>query len=547
MVQFQKCAWSALAALIALLLPACGGGSSTPPPPVITTTTLSVDIAAGTVSVVAAPTYYAISGTATDNGAGTATVNLDVVSNQTRLVFNLKALADNLSDGTASGDGLFTGLPYAYFGPTALAPGAMASSSFDVSGLTGTTFTMTVEFLDHPSLFVPGVQNGGPLLSVDTSGSGQNHPLDTRPLGFQPTGIRQGVHCGCVSADGRFLYLAPRNQPAIIAVDLTTFLPVMTADLSGGTIAFDGTGSMGFLDEVLLSPDGQYLYTTLTVGAHSYGSMGSDSSGYGGPARRELTTDIHVVKIDRATMTEVGRATLATGLSQVSGQSPVGKGLSLSPSGAVLAACIRNSGQVFVIESAGMTIYDADPLTGGDQGFDTTSIGDQPRRTVFRGENELFVGFSGSANVAGGDFDSTLLTIDIAARTLGTLSPAAAFSTYTWNNLGGMLMLPDGRLLVTHAYDSSFPTVAVYDFGTTSWTTTTGSPDAANPTGVALSPDGTRLLLFSNQGLTSLGGPSSVFMLDTTTLDSAPTEADGAVEIPTNVNTYAHTCIISPF
>ncbi|MDF1700711.1 MAG: hypothetical protein P1V36_06095 [Planctomycetota bacterium] len=538
--------------VLALSLAACGGsggggGSSAPGPQI---TVLAVDITAGTVTVTSPASNLVVTGTATQlHAAGDATVDLSVLSNFPRLLFNLKAVVTSIDDGTAAGDGLFDGNPYKYFGPNALAPGAMESGSFNITGLTGTTFTMTIEWLDHPMVFVPDDNNGGPPTAMDSSGTGQNTPLVTLPFAFQTISRgNAGNQGGCVSPDGRFLYLSPRNQSGIITVDLTTMTPVMGTDLSGGTIAFDGTGSVGFLDDVQMSPDGAFLYALLTVGCHAYSSEGGDINGSGAFASRQAaTTDVHVVKIDRATMAEVNRATLATGLAQIGGDSQVGKGLSLSRTGSRLAACIRNGGLCFVVDANTMAILDADPITGGVQGFDTTSIGDQPRRTFFRDDNNLLVAFSGSANTMGGTHDGTMLTIDVSTLTLGTLAPSADYAGRTYHYIGAMRRHPDGRMFLFHPFDGSYPCVAVYDFLTASWTTAFPNPDSFDTDGACLSPDGTRIYIYAQNGLSGGGGVDSLVILDAATLMVEPFEATGADETPTGGNGYGHTCIVTPF
>ncbi len=533
----------------ALSLAACGGGgggnNATPPGQQIAV--LDVDIAAGTVTVTSPASHLVVTGTSTDDGGGNATVNLSVLSNFPRLLFNLKALVTSLSDGTTAGDGDFAGDPYVYFGPNALAPAATESSSLTITGLGGTTFSMTVEWVDHPMVFVPGDNNGGgPILAMDSSGTGENNPIDTDAFALHAGG-NAGNQGGAVSPDGRFLYLAPRNQPGIITVDLTTMTPVMGADLTGGTIAFDATGSVGFLDDVIMSPDGQFLYALLTEGCHSGGSFGGDVDGHGG-ASLVAPSDVHIVKLNRVTQAEVGRATLATALPLVDGNSPTGKGLSLSPSGTRLAACIREGGMVYVVDAATMTIFDADLVTAGTQGFDTTSIGNRPRRTVFRDDNSVLVALSGDGDSSGGTHDSTMLTIDVAARTVGSLAPAAEYAgTYTYNYIGAVRRHPDGRMFIFHPYNDNFPCVAAYDFGANMWTTAFDNPDSFDTAGACFSPDGSRVYIYVRRGLTDV--EDSLVILDADTLLIEPMEATGDDEVLTQgTNTpYGHTCIVTPF
>jgi hypothetical protein len=547
----------AYALLLGLGLAACGGGGGggggPAPAPGAQITELAVDISTGFVTVTGPATHLSVMGAAADTGGGTAIVDLEVLSNYPRLLFNLKAVVTAISDGAATGSGLFAGDPYVYYGPNALAPGAIAPGSFMISGLTGTTFTMTIEWLDHPMVFVPGDNNGGPVVAMDSSGSGQAVQIDTYAFAFQDLSSgNAGNQGGCVSPDGQFLYLSPRNQPGILTVDLTTMSAAMGTDLSGGMIAFDATGSVGFLDDVQMSPDGLFLYALMTLGAHAYSNENSTAiDGYGGPSLQGLTSSVEVIKLDRMTQDEIARVTLGTGLPlDVNSYSQVGKGLSLSPSGARLAAAIRNGGQAFVVETAGMTIFDADLGTVGDQGFATTTIGDQPRRTLFRDEDNLLVGFAGDADSAGGTHDSTMLTIHLPTRTLGTLAPAAEYAgTYTYNYMGAVRRHPDGRMFIFHPYDGNFPSVAVYDFGTGTWTTAFDNPNSFDTDGAAISADGKRVYIYARQGLTGAGGDTLV-ILDAMTLQIVPMEATGDDEVSTvaGVNSpYGHTCIVTPF
>lgn len=101
-------------ALAALTVGACGGGGGGGPRPApgAQVTQVAVEITAGTMTVAGFATHMVVTGSATDTGRGTATVDLSVLSNYPRLLFNLKAVVGAISDGTAAGDGLFAGDPY---------------------------------------------------------------------------------------------------------------------------------------------------------------------------------------------------------------------------------------------------------------------------------------------------------------------------------------------------------------------------------------------------------------------------------------------------
>ncbi|MHC5009551.1 MAG: YncE family protein [Planctomycetota bacterium] len=509
--------------LVLLVLPCvgCGGGSGgggPPPTPIGPQIVVGdVDILAGTVTITTPASHLAVTGTSTDDGGGNATVTLTVLNNFTRLLFNLKAIVTAVTDGVAAGDGLYQGDPYAYFGPEALAPAAMDTASFTLSGLGGTTFSFTAELVNHKMLVL---QNDGPSSTpvlVDSSGTGEETNLDhDTTVAYLADSNHPGV---LFSPDGRFLYFANGNQPALAVVDTTTLLPVLTTDLTGAAnLQMDGTGSVGMTHGLVASPGATFLYTAYTEGAHKFSSdsIGPGSGDVNGAIG--VTSTTYLVKIDRATLAEVSRVMLHTAPTGVAAQS--GKGLSISSDGARAAIAIQNAGLVYVVDTPTMTIFDADLITPGAQGFDVSAHSPDPRHTAFGpGNVELFVAHSKDDDGAGnrGDLDR----INLATRMVGLLPLSAAFNANTYNECGSLRLGPDGRLYYTHPFDSTLPGLTIYDFGAAAWTDLHAPPSYLGLSEILFPPGGTSYWVQDTEG------SNEVYQFQIGTNAVIPTEADG--------------------
>jgi sugar lactone lactonase YvrE len=501
---------------------------------------LSVDLGTNTLSIVQ-PANLTLSGTAVyDDAADTVTIDLTILnSGFPRLIFNLKTLVTALAEGTVTGDGTFSGDPFVYYGPEALAPGAMTTRQVVINGVTGAVdpATADLELLDHVMAYVPGGGYGGtPNLAIDTSGSGMSGMVDHFALAFSGAGGDNGIQDAVISPDGRFLYLAARNQPMLIVVDTTTLTAVAGGDLTGNNnIQFDQTGSIGFVDGVVMSPDTLFLYALVTEGCHNYSTEGSNITGYGGPSLVANTT-AWLVKLNRATLQEVGRVALTT---NNAGAPSVGaKGLSLSPNGLRAACCLKNQGEVYLVETPTMTLFDADLGMAGSPPFDVSGHSLRPRHTTFSADgNTLYVAHSGGTD------DKSLDVIDLTTRTVSPLAATANFAGYSYSETGDLVLGPDGRLYYTHPYKDTFPGLSIYDFGGGTWTDFHMAPDFISPNAMTFSSDGTRYWLYHNSG----GPDDRLYQFEVGTDALVPNEADGADFIPLPSNGWGHTCVVSPF
>jgi hypothetical protein len=404
---------------------------------------------AGTVTVTQQPSLLFLSGTATYNGgAMQLDIDLSVRNDTPRLLLNLKAVASNLNQGTITGDGTFAGDPYVFYGPEGQDTGSTVMRTITVNGVTGGTdpITLDLEFVHH-QMFV--LQNDGPSSTpalTDASGSGERTDLDTDNL---TAFYQDSNHPGAVfSPDNRWLYLANGNQPALVAVDMTTLAPALTTDLTGANmLQQDGLGSVGMTHGLEMSPDGEFLYTAFSEGLHSYSTESGQISGTG-PSRLGATTSVYLVKIDRETLSEVSRVLLFTGPAVI-GDAKGGKGLSLSADGARAAVCILRLGTVFVVDTATMTIFDADLVAPGAQGFDVSAHSLHPRASAFSGDGtRVYVAHAKDLGGAGnpGDLD----VLDLTTRTVSMLPMSAAFAGISTNRIGCLRRAPNGDVYYTH-------------------------------------------------------------------------------------------------
>ncbi|MHC5010571.1 MAG: hypothetical protein ACYTG6_06405 [Planctomycetota bacterium] len=521
---------------LALLLVACGGGSGggTPPPvgpPGPQVGSLSVDLASGTVTVTTQPSHLTLSGAAVyDAGTMTVAIDLDVLNSAFgRLIFNLKAQVTGTNEGSVTGDGTFGGDPYVYYGPNALAPGAMETRTITVNNVTGAVDPITVDLAlpNHPMIFVP--QGSGPsgMQAVDSSGSGQSFAIDNDALIWDSVANNGNnwTSDGVVSPDGRFLYTGFRCQPTVVVIDTTTMTPVLTADLSGaGNLQTDGSGTIGTVDKVRMSPDTRFLYAPLTLNRHTYddtlqGAMGSNP-------------DCYLVKIDRATMTEVGRVTLILG----STNDARAKAFSCNAAGTWGVTSLNQEGQVFLIDLVTMTIIDTDAGVPGVQPYDVSAMGMAPRDAAMSPDgSRIYVGFTGDDGS-----DGTLGVIDTAT---GMMTPLPLPSTYVRNYIGNLVFGPDGKLYFAHGYTTIVgePGLSIYDPATMLWTEFYDPSDAL--VSLFFSHDGTRYytLLYNLS-------PNEIRAYQIGTDTVIPNEADGGpgIVLPQSGN-WGHLGVITPF
>ena len=493
-------------------------------PEISQTGDISVDLGTGVVTVNNQPTMLPLMGTAVyDNVLMTLTIDLTAQNDFPRLLNNLKVLVSNLNEGTVTGDGNFGGTPYVHYGLDALDLGASAVAQIVVDGVTGATdpITFDVEFLNHRMLYGDGRWDVG-LIRIDASGTGINDAISSEPLGYNGAVDDSSFDDGVVSPDGKFVYVANRNQPAITVIDTTTGTASIGIDLTTGgpAIAFDATGSVGFTDSVDVSPDGQFLYTVLTEGDHP-GS--SDVQG------ARAATDVYLVKVNRATLVEDSRVQLVAADATFA----KGKGFDMDSAGTVGAVCIKELGQVFMVDLTTMAIIDTDPLTAGDQPFDVSATSTDPRQVaVSPAGDTLYVAYAGFGTGA-------LDVIDVGT---GLITPLPLLSPTVDGQIGEFGFGQDGRLYYENPESSATEAaLSIYTpSGGGSWVEVFSPSTGVNAYGMAFTEDGSRYYLFD-------ASSKALHEFDATTDTIVPNEADGGLTIPGSEIDSGHASMVSPF
>lgn len=439
-----------LAAALAVLGFGCssgssgGGGDSLVTLSGPQTGTISVDLSNGEVSITK-PQAIKLSAEATyDDPTDQLTISLTAQNYSTSTLHNAKVLVTTLSEGGVTGDGAFGAAagdgepvpPYIYFGPNSLAPKDEATGEIIVTGVTGVSadWSMDLELVFHP-WFITG--SAYDIAGEDASGSGQDFTLDTSELSFDDG--RASFVPSALSSDGQKVYMGCRNQPAVAFLDLTTMTTTFSEDLTGGgSIAFDGTGSVGSVDGPTMSPDGNYLYAVLNL-AHFYpgGTYPPGEITLLKLNADDLTIAESLVVFDPPTTEEAG--VLADG-------APVteyrGRSLSVNGDGTRGALPIMRLGLVAYVDLENMVLIDTYPIDlgtptgdGGGGGFTTTET---RFAAISPDASMIAVAFSYSSGS-----DGTLALVSTTDGSITTITPPTA---ETFAGPGALQFGPDGRL-----------------------------------------------------------------------------------------------------
>ncbi|MBK9072533.1 MAG: fibronectin type III domain-containing protein [Myxococcales bacterium] len=418
------------------------------------TATLSSDVATHEVTVTSQPENFNLSGSVREfiTFAPGAPLGLALrVQNSTgRPVFNLKAVVTSVSDGMSKigigAHGNFAGSPFIHFGNAGIDIGATRTQYLGISGYddTATSIDLEITLVDSPVVLTTDSYSGGNLYASDLSGVGFVTELDINQFTFGGKDGNSNTMRGVVSPDGRYAYYGLRNQPAVLVVDLTTLTPMVGPSLVGTELAHDTTGAVGMTRAVTMSPDGMYLYVTLMTEMHAYECS---TSSYDGTEQGDIKDPasigtIEVVKLDRATLAEVDRAVLLTGVSEAQGRE-----LTLSADGSRGAIAIKVNdegygvpaeqvhGRFFVINTSDMSIVDGDDAADF-QSFDVSAYSAKVYAATISPDGT-------SVYVLTTSDDSPLVNVEIAT---GTATPVDGHGLsgdlYTKNLTFG----PDGRL-----------------------------------------------------------------------------------------------------
>ena len=180
----------------------------------------------GTVVVTQQPVALRLSGAATyDNKLGAIALELAVENQTARVLFNLKGLVDSSSQGTVTNPLFPTvgGLPMAYYGAAAVAPGDAPVRQFDLTGIDGTVdpVVLTVHFVDAPAILATagggGKGSGSGVIVADSTGD----RVGTVALADQNCAAAS-ARGGALSADARWLYTGAKSVARLtrVGVDL---------------------------------------------------------------------------------------------------------------------------------------------------------------------------------------------------------------------------------------------------------------------------------------------------------------------------------------
>lgn len=253
---------------------------------------------------------------ATTDGLAQVMLEMSLVNNVGRLLFNPKVVPTGVSQGTLANNtgninfeaDSLANLPYYGFGLGGIDDGAAAQieDQLTVIGLDGTVDPLVIE-VELPTTHSTTYHNGGDNPSgpdgeverVDIMGD----RADSQDYGDIENGgaYAEGNHWhnGAQSHDGKTLYFGNRNLPAVIVYDALQSIDADRPLVTRIGIAKGLVSQNGYVPSVSMSPDGQFLYATVIESVHEDEHVPDDSgSGY------FTATGTYLVKIN-ATSHEV--------------------------------------------------------------------------------------------------------------------------------------------------------------------------------------------------------------------------------------------------
>ncbi len=467
--QFALAALCAAAGLAAGCSSSSGGGAPALQGPQVGSA--SVNLATAAVTFPTQPQGIKLSGTAVyDDPTDVVTLSLTLRNASKTILQNPKVIPTNLTEGTVTGDGSF-GVPspadgsapiFISYGPEAVLPKGTVTRDIVINGVTGAVpdIAFDLEVLLHPFfVYNTGFEGVG---VVDSSGALADTAISVESLGFKglPPAPDGGTSAGdtkfearATSPDKRYVYFTCWNQPAVGALDLSTLTMTLGSNLTTGAIAFDGTGALGSVADIVPSLDGNFLFCVLNDGTHSF-----RTDTYGNPL-------VRVVKLNSKSLAVVDSVDVVdTAPVPVGGPvlNPRGRNLSLSADGTQGAMAIVEAGQVFLLNMTNLTVIDQDAVTAGNQGFDVSATSVDCRVAAISPDGtEIYVAYKNS--------DGTLDVIDVAT---GTITPLAPTTLGTSVNISFLKFGPDGRLYYGRNFDATAPTLSIFDPGAATWTET---------------------------------------------------------------------------
>ncbi len=278
--------------------------------------------------------------------------------------------------------------------------------------------------------------------------------------GYASTGERSlGA---AISADGQTAVVANFTSNTVSVIDLTTDTTVATLNVSQGPA------------EVAISPDGQFAYVTTIAG----------------------TDRVHFIQLAGAGSSVLG-SVISGQMGSIGYTYGVFSGISLSPDGSILAACISFDDQLLLIDTATRTE------------LGRVAVGDFPIRVAFSPD--------GAKAYVAHSFSDDLRVVDVATRTVDATVPGIEFPLQVDVDA-------DGSYVYVGSFDFSNPRIAVVD--TSSNTIVSTVSLGATPRSSALAiPDGIYYTTLTDGNLVAIdaAGPASA-VLETVPLSAGPSD-----------------------
>jgi hypothetical protein len=512
--------------------------------------TLEYDIANETATVVSQPADLTLTATwreaAEERGLDAVVHGIDLtVRNDTcRLLFNLKAVNDSMTDGAQlvpdveghpdedgsrpvhgtlwfDGDKVFT-----YFGPESILPGGTVQRALEFlheSTFTGAV-TVQLHFIDAPMIY--GTSNGGRWVMLDTSMSGIAHGIELPSTERGGVGLGRQLRQGVISPDGRLVFAGEKGTPFINVIDTSTLEVTGGTDLAGTK---NGEGNIGGL---ALSSDGASLYGVFNDGSHWHGRLDEGTS---------VPTAVHVIEFETEALTEVRRTTLFT----EDAASRTGRSVVLRSDGQRLAVLVSDRDgdrrEVWFLDVGSFNVVDTD---GDAEGVQPLTL---PASSIGQGENLTWSDTSDVLSVGYNDHNHSASENRVGVD----LIDGATFEvTHVVTAIGGSVAsvpaVRDGALYYTSRRNENVGPLTLISFAAGTQTTpllftNLERGDAEQgASGVLFEPSGDRYWVINYNDAWAVD-PTTHELIDA---DGDPTNGDSPIVMPEAM--HAHLLVISP-
>lgn len=475
------------------------------------TTRVSVTLSpVPSVTVVEQPEGLSVSGTATfEFGASELKLTLSIENQLAKMLYNPKVVVRTAGQGVLANPATIPqtttvlnigGDPFVYYGPEAIGILATATRDLVFSGINGTVdpVELELEIVSHPML-VTGEANS---LRIG----------DSFPSGFHARiGCELGNSGSCNFTETAFnktgsrLFMSDGRSTNVVALDISSFARIAGPKLS----------PRGFIDSVVVSPDGQFVYAVLNTNTHR--RLGDARTGVG--------ASVFLIKLDAFTLEELARVTL------VSNSVPVGQvgrarghRLSMTPDGKFGALVVKHAEQAFHVDLDAMqllrVINIATPGTNGElQGL--------ARYAAISPDNsKIFVAYRRIPN-----------RIDVLDVVNSQITPQVINAAPLNHGAGDFQFGPDGRLYLARKQGTA-PGLWIFNPSTLQQKTLL---PGSLVYGIDFSPDGTLLYASdqTNSNIRVFTVPGDV------EVDNDGNAANGPTPIPSGSH-RAHSTAISP-